>query len=65
MKASGSLPKTAKPGGNVGIHGIWKRGDDLIEKGVCWTDGCIAIKNKDVDELYTFAGIGTRVFIKK
>ncbi len=65
MKASGALPKTAKPGGNVGIHGIWKRGDDLIEKGVCWTDGCIAIKNKDVDELYTFVGIGTRVFIKK
>jgi hypothetical protein len=65
MKAKGTLPKSAKIGGSVGIHGIWKRGDDMIEKGVCWTDGCVAIKNKDVDELYTLVGIGTRVFIKK
>ncbi len=65
MKASGIVPKSARIGGNVGIHGIWKRGDDLIEKGVCWTDGCIAIKNKDVDELSTFVEVGTRVFIKK
>lgn len=65
MKASGMLPKSARIGGSVGIHGIWKGGDDMIEKGVCWTDGCVALKNKDVDELYTLVGVGTNVLIKK
>ena len=65
MKANGSLPKTARIGGDVGIHGVWKGGDDMIEMGVCWTDGCVALKNKDVDELYTYIGPGTRVCIRK
>jgi len=65
LKATGAIPKTARIGGSVGIHGIWKGGDDMIEKGVCWTDGCVAICNKDVDELYTLVGVGTRVYIKK
>lgn len=65
LKQKGVIPKSARIGGNVGIHGIWKNGDDMIELGVGWTDGCVAIKNCDMDELYKFAGVGTRVFIKK
>jgi hypothetical protein len=65
LKQKGVIPKTARIGGNVGIHGIWKNGDDMIELGVGWTDGCVAIKNCDMDELYKLAGVGTRVFIKK
>ena len=65
LKASGAIPKNAAMGGDVGIHGIWKGGDDMIEMGVCWTDGCIALKNKDVDELYTLVAPGTRVSIRK
>lgn len=65
LKQRGVIPKTARIGGNVGIHGIWKNGDDMIELGVGWTDGCVALKNSDIDELYTLAGLGTRVFIKK
>jgi lipoprotein-anchoring transpeptidase ErfK/SrfK len=65
LKQKGKIPENAGTGGNVGIHGIWKGGDDMIEMGVGWTDGCIALKNKDVDELYTLVGIGTRVYIRK
>ena len=65
MKAAGTIPPSATMGGDVGIHGIWKNGDDMIELGVGWTDGCIALKNKDIDELYTFISTGTRVFIRK
>jgi len=65
LKDNGYIPKSAKIGGDVGIHGIWKGGDDMIEKGVCWTDGCVAIKNKDVEELFTYVSVGTRVWIKK
>lgn len=65
LKERGVIPKNARIGGNVGIHGIWDRGDDMIELGVGWTDGCVALKNADMDELYKIAGMGTRVFIKK
>ncbi len=65
LKETGKIPKTAQMGGDVGIHGIWKGGDDMIDMGVNWTDGCVAIKNKDVDDLYTLIGVGTRVFIRK
>lgn len=65
LKQSGMLPQTASIGGDVGIHGIWKGGDDMIEMGVCWTDGCIALKNKDIDELYRMVGVGTKVCIRK
>jgi murein L,D-transpeptidase YafK len=65
LVAHGAIPKNAQPGGDVGIHGIWKGGDDMIEMGVGWTDGCIALCNKDIEELYKFSGIGTKVFIKK
>ncbi|HTN46390.1 MAG TPA: L,D-transpeptidase [Flavipsychrobacter sp.] len=64
LKKDGKIPNSAKIGGSVGIHGIWKGGDQLIELGVGWTDGCVALKNRDVDELYTFVGVGTKVTIK-
>lgn len=65
LKEKGAVPQNAKMGSNVGIHGIWAGGDDMIELGVGWTDGCIALRNKDIDELYTFVGVGTRVVIRK
>ncbi|MBA3827962.1 MAG: L,D-transpeptidase [Taibaiella sp.] len=65
MKATGVLPATARMGGSVGIHGIWPGGDDMIELGVGWTDGCIALKNKDMDDLYTLVSVGTNVLVKK
>lgn len=65
MKAAGLIPASARIGGSVGIHGIWQGGDNMIELGVGWTDGCVALKNKDVEELFSFVGVGTRVFIRK
>ena len=65
LKAGGMLPASATIGGSVGIHGIWPGGDDMIELGVGWTDGCVALKNKDIEELYSFVGVGTKVSIKK
>lgn len=65
LKQQGLIPKGARIGGDIGIHGIWNGGDDMIEMGVGWTDGCVALKNKDVEELFTMVGVGTRVYIKK
>jgi len=65
MKQKGQIPATARIGNSVGIHGIWPGGDDMIEMGVGWTDGCIALKNRDIEELFKFVGVGTKVYIKK
>lgn len=65
LKGAGIIPQNAEIGGDVGIHGVWKGGDDMIEMGVGWTDGCIALKNKDVDELYNLVGPGSKVYIRK
>ncbi len=65
LKAKGVLPPSATIGHSVGIHGIWPGGDDMIEMGVGWTDGCVALRNKDVDELFSLVGVGTKVFIRK
>jgi len=65
LKAAGQLPASARIGGDVGIHGIWPGGDDMIQLGIGWTDGCIALKNKDVEELFSIVGVGTKVTIRK
>lgn len=65
LKEAGIIPKTARIGGDIGIHGIWAGGDDMIELGVGWTDGCVALKNKDIEELYSIVGVGTKVVIVK
>ena len=65
LKAKGTIPASALIGGDIGIHGIWQGGDDMIEMGVGWTDGCVALKNKDIEELYSLVGVGTRVLIRK
>lgn len=65
LKKNGKIPSSAKIGGSIGIHGIWKGGDQLIDLGVGWTDGCVALKNNDVDDLYKFVGVGTKVIIKQ
>jgi hypothetical protein len=65
LKQKGEIPAPAAIGGDVGIHGVWKGGDDMIELGVNWTDGCIALKNKDIDDLYALIDVGCRVYIRK
>jgi len=57
----------ANPGNSIVIHGtpngisekaiIRKRGRD-------WTNGCIAIKNSDMDEIWSLVGINTPIRIK-
>ncbi len=50
-KMNREIPESARIGGAVGIHGIWPNGDNVIDLKHNWTDGCVALKNKDVEEL--------------
>lgn len=52
----GSLPRSAKIGGMIQIHGDGGKGAD-------WTAGCIAVTNREMDTLFRIARIGTPVTI--
>jgi len=52
----GSLPASAKIGGLIEIHGNGGKGFD-------WTEGCIALSDKDVDVVFKIVNVGTPVTI--
>lgn len=56
MKKSGSIPKNAHIGGLIEIHGGGG-------KGIHWTDGCIALKNKEMDIVFNISSVATPVII--
>ncbi|HVY73572.1 MAG TPA: L,D-transpeptidase [Puia sp.] len=64
-KAQGLIPKGAKIGGGIAIHGTWPHDDIAVDMYQNWTNGCISLKNEDVDELYDMLPVGAQVLIKK
>lgn len=62
-KKKGLIPKNAKIGGEIGIHGVPKGTDMFIDMGKDWTLGCISLKNKDVSEVYSLVKAGTKIII--
>ena len=53
---SGALPAGAKIGELIEIHGDGGRGGN-------WTEGCVALKNNDMDVLFQHVDSGTPVTI--
>lgn len=64
-KESGLIPENASPGGEIGIHGTPEERDNMVNERRNWTAGCISMKRKDVNEVYSFVTTGTKVIIKK
>ncbi len=55
-RKAGEVPSTAAIGGLIEIHGEGGRGRD-------WTRGCVAVSNRDMDELFKSVPVGTPVTI--
>ena len=55
-RAAGVISKGANIGGMIEIHGKGGRGTD-------WTEGCVAVTNRDMDSIMRYAGKGTPVTI--
>lgn len=64
-KQRGEIPASASIGGSIGIHGTWPHEDFVIDKYKNWTWGCISMKRDDVDEVYSYTPVGTKVVIRK
>lgn len=60
-------PQNTMLGGYIGIHGIGDitRKKLHIHSAFNWTDGCIALKNDEINELRRYVSIGTRVVISE
>lgn len=52
-------PQKTPLGGEIGIHG-----GHTPSKNNHWTEGCIALFNRDIEELYKYVPVGTPVIIK-
>jgi murein L,D-transpeptidase YafK len=55
-KEAGVVPQGARPGALIEIHGEGGRGVD-------WTNGCVAVTNREMDELFRIVRVGTPVTI--
>jgi murein L,D-transpeptidase YafK len=64
-KKRGLIPKTAKIGGGIAIHGTWPNDNIVVDDYTNWTNGCIALKNEDLDELEIYLPVGTQVVVQR
>ncbi|MDX1756315.1 MAG: L,D-transpeptidase family protein [Marinobacter sp.] len=53
------------PGGSIMIHGLPNEAGDLAfaYRGLDWTDGCIAVSNEEMDEIWQLVADGTPIRI--
>lgn len=60
-------PQDTALGGYIGIHGLGESTRKKLEihASFNWTEGCIALKNSEINALRQFVSIGTRVTIKE
>lgn len=62
-KKDGTIPKSARIGGEVGIHGVPEGYDYAIDDKEDWTLGCISLKNADITDLYKSISTETKIEI--
>jgi murein L,D-transpeptidase YafK len=56
----------ARPGGNIEIHGLDSKYAWVgsLQRQVDWTDGCIAVTNPEIEEIWPMVPVGTPVEIR-
>jgi murein L,D-transpeptidase YafK len=54
------------PGGEIEIHGLEKKYAWMgsMHRQMDWTDGCIAVTDAQIDEIYSLVAVGTTVEIR-
>jgi len=53
--------RNVKPGGDIFIHG---KPNDGRPVGPDWTEGCIAVTNRQIETIYAMVAVGTPILIK-
>ena len=63
LKADGAIPKSARIGGDIGIHGPLP-GYEANNKLSDWTLGCVAVDADEIDAIAKLVRVGTVVEIR-
>ena len=60
-------PQSTGLGGYIGIHGIglMTAEKSRIHEAHNWTEGCIAVKNEEINELKKYITLGTKIVIRE
>lgn len=58
-------PQNLVLGGAIGIHGIGQESEEKVKihQNIDWTEGCIALRNAEVEELLQYVSVGTEIHI--
>lgn len=63
-KAQGLLPGNAKIGGGIAIHATRPGEEWTVDNFYNWTDGCVSVKFTEMQDLFSYIPVGTRVTIQ-
>jgi len=63
IKMQSTPPQATPLGGYIGIHGVGA-GDPAVHEKFNWTQGCIALTNRQIDDLSKWMYIGMRVVVR-
>jgi murein L,D-transpeptidase YafK len=62
-KVAGKINASDNIGGQIGIHGVPEGSDQLVNNNINWTLGCISLKIKDINEIFSVVQTGTPIEI--
>jgi murein L,D-transpeptidase YafK len=63
-KKQGLIPKGARIGGGIAIHGTRPEEEWTVDNFYNWTDGCISVRYSEMLEIYDLIPVGTKVTIQ-
>ena len=61
----GLVPRNARIGGGIAIHATRPQEEWTVDYYQNWTDGCVSLKYKEAQDLYSYIPVGTPVTIQK
>lgn len=63
-KNNGTIPRNAKIGNGIAIHGTRPDEEWTIDNYYNWTDGCISVRYSEMLDLFNYIPVGTKVKIQ-
>lgn len=63
-KQQGLIPKNARIGDGIAIHGTRPGSEWAVDNYINWTDGCISVRYSEMKEIYELIPQGTKVTIR-
>jgi murein L,D-transpeptidase YafK len=63
LKEQGLVPPGVTAGSGIGLHGVGRKEWNGIHKQSDWTHGCIALDDREIDEVASLVKDGTKIVI--